>query len=303
MTMQVEAATPLWIAARVLLYERGDDFFRLRDRVLETFDPEDIHDLRVASRRLREGLALFAPCYLTVDITFLVKKLKKVTRLLGEIRNTDEAIMFFALLADELGESCRSSLVQQVLLFRNTRKKELQRLKTGLPQNVPKSLLDQFRGVINSPPLFSPSVNSVDLLAPLSGFAGESLDNRLADALKLVPDAVRAEQIEAQHMLRIAVKHFRYRMEILSFLIGTNYEELHAAVKDYQDVLGKMHDLDIFAGAVREAVFPAEMEKSVLDAIATKRAKLFTEFSAMLATRPLERIGAQVRSILQNKPG
>ena len=61
--MQMEGTTPLWIAARVLLYERGEDFFRRRDKVLKTFDPGDIHDLRVASRRLREGLALFAPCY------------------------------------------------------------------------------------------------------------------------------------------------------------------------------------------------------------------------------------------------
>ena len=60
--MNVEGKTPLWLAARVLLHERGDDFFRRRDKVLKTFDPEEIHDLRVSSRRLREGLELFLPC-------------------------------------------------------------------------------------------------------------------------------------------------------------------------------------------------------------------------------------------------
>ena len=44
MTMPVQGTTPLWIAARVLLHERVNDFFRHRDKVVKTFDPEDIHD-------------------------------------------------------------------------------------------------------------------------------------------------------------------------------------------------------------------------------------------------------------------
>src|SRR5512137_642289 len=102
--MQIVGSTHLWVAARVLLYERGDDFFMLWDKVLKTSDAEDIHDLRVSSRRLREGLALFTPCYPSGNIARLVKRIKRVTRLLGDIRNTDEAILFFSALADEVDE-------------------------------------------------------------------------------------------------------------------------------------------------------------------------------------------------------
>jgi CHAD domain-containing protein len=296
MSTQVDGATPLWIAARVLLYERVDDFFRCRNRVLKTFDPEDIHDLRVASRRFREGLALFAPCYPPVNIALIVKKVKRVTRLLGDMRNTDEALLFFTALTDEFGDSFRGGLERLVLEFRKNRKEGLKSLKAGLREIVPKSLLNQYRGVINSPTLFNPSENSVDLLASLSGFAASSLDGRLADVLKLVPDASQAVNMEAQHLLRIAIKHYRYRMEILVGLIGTDYEKLHATVKGYQDVLGKMHDLDVFAGIVREAGFSAGMEKAVLTAIAKKREGLFADFSTMLDNAPLEKIGEQVRS-------
>lgn len=294
MTMQVQGTTPLWIAARVLLYERVDDFSRHRDKVLRTFDPEDIHDLRVASRRLREGLLLFAPCYVAENMVIFIKKLKQVTRLLGDMRNTDEAILFFSELADELGEPCRSGLEQLALQFRKSRKRGLKRLKTGLREIMPKSQLNLFREVINSPTLFNTPDKSVDLLAPLTGFAGCSLDGRLSDVLKLLPDARQPGEIEAQHLLRIAVKHYRYRMEMLSFLIGPGYEELLTEVKGYQDVLGKMHDLDVFAGIVRDAAFASQTEKPVLDAMAAKREKLFTHFCTMQAASPFERIGLQV---------
>jgi CHAD domain-containing protein len=294
MTKQIQGATPLWIAARVLLYERVDDFFRHRDKVLKTFDPEDIHDLRVACRRLREGMSLFAPCYCGKGFGILGKKLKQVTRLLGDMRNTDEAILFFTELARELGEPCCSSLEQQVARFRENRKRGLKRLKTGLREILPKDGIDLFRKEINSPILFTPSENNVDLLAPLSGFAGCSLDGRLSEVLELLPAANQPGAIEAQHLLRIAVKHFRYRMELLAFLVGPAYDELHGAVKAYQDVLGKMHDLDVFAGIVREAAFAPPTAKTILDAITAKRQTLFADFCAMQAACSFEKIGLQV---------
>lgn len=296
MAFQLDGTTPLWIAARILIRERFDDFFRLKDKVLKTLDPEDIHDLRVASRRFREGLALFAQCYPPESVTLLVKKVKRVTRLLGDIRNKDEALLFFTALADELGDPYCSSLEQLVLRFRQNRKKGLKRLQVGLREIVPKSLLIMYRSVLNSPVLFNPLENGVDLLASLSGFAESSLDGRLSDVLKLVSDARQAANVEAQHLLRIAIKHFRYRMEILAVLFEAHYEELHGTVKGYQEVLGKMHDLDIFAGIVRGSCFHPRTEKIVLDAIAAKRGELFANFSIMLETAPLEKIGEQVRS-------
>jgi CHAD domain-containing protein len=295
MPMQIEGSTPLWLAARALLEERGDDFFRRRDRVLKTFDAEDIHDLRVSSRRLREGLALFAPCYPPAAIARLVKELKRVTRLLGAIRNTDEALLFFTALAHELNGTCRNELERVLAAFRKARKKELKRMKGGLREIASGELRDLCRRVINAPSLFNPPPNGADLFAPLADFARAAFDARLAMVLDLVPEASKPAESEAQHLLRIAVKHFRYRLEILSFLLGSRFLEIHGVLKGYQEALGKVHDLDVFAGIVREAGFPSQTETVVMGAIAAKRGKLFTDFSGMLGTTPFERIGEQVR--------
>ena len=294
--MQVVGTTPLWIAARTLLYGKGDDFFRLKEKVLTTFDPEDIHDLRVASRRLREGLDLFSPCYPPSNITRLLRKVRQVTRHLGEMRNNDEAILFFSSLPAELGDCCRDDLERLTRYYEKRRGKGLKDFRSGLKSIVPPSFRDTYRGIVNSPQLFAPRTGSIDLFAPLSLFAKDAITARLDAVEELLPAARQAGAVEAQHLLRIAVKHFRYRLEILSFLAGARFPEIHESVKGYQDVLGKMHDLDVFAGIVLEAEFLPGFKNVVLAAITAKREKLFSDFSGMLADVPFEDVGSRLRN-------
>ena len=294
--MQVSGTTPLWIAARVLLCGKVDDFFRLKGKVLQTFDPEDIHDLRVASRRLREGLALFAPCYPPANIDRLTRQMKKVTRHLGAMRNADEALLFFSELAGELDACCRDDLLRLTRSFEQGRAEGLRKFRAGLERLAPPSLHRTCQRTINFPRLFAPPTRGVDPFVPLSNFADVAIAARLADVTTLVPEARQEGRAEAQHLLRIAVKHFRYRLEILSFLVGARFPEVHAALKGYQDLLGKMHDLDVFAGIVTEAGFSPSSEQISLAAIAAKRERLFADFTGMLTATSFEELGSRVRT-------
>jgi CHAD domain-containing protein len=120
----------------------------------------------------------------------------------------------------------------------------------------------------------------------------------LDDVLALLPEARLPDNASAQHRLRIAIKHYRYRLEILSVLVQAGYQELHAAIKGYQDVLGKMHDLDVFAGICQCATFTPPAAALVPAAISARRAQLFAGFTGMLETQPFEQIGARVREAL-----
>ncbi|WP_236685668.1 CHAD domain-containing protein [Geobacter pickeringii] len=275
-----------------------DDLFRRWKRVGETFDPEEIHDLRVSSRRLREALLLFNPAYSPDAIVRVAKKVRRVTRLLGEMRNTDEALLFFSDLADapELPDCAPLHLL--ISRFEELRGEERQRLETALSSLDPAAMRSLFARTVNSPYLFSPPPAGIDPFEPFAAFARESMEQRLADLLALVPAARSEENIAAQHQLRIAVKHYRYRLEIISLLMTDGYEELHGAVKSYQETLGKMHDLDVFAGIVHEAGFPPAEEAPLLDAIAERRGRFYARFAVMLERIPLETIGERVRSAL-----
>lgn len=289
--------TPLWAAARTLLDERGRDFNRCLLTALRNFDPEDIHDLRVSSRRLREGLALFAGCYPPGPITRLGKRIRRVTRLLGEIRNRDEALLFFGSLRDELDSSCRSELDRMLTTFRGERQNEARALETGLKKSSTTELSRLTRQVVKRPCLFTRNDAAIDPFTPLAFFARKSLSARLNDVLQLIPAASQEEAVTAQHQLRIAVKHFRYRLEILSFLLGSSYKELYTTVKEYQEILGKMHDLDVFAAVSREVFHSRPAAAAIQAAIAGQRNRLFSAFSVMLTNKPLRKIADYLRNI------
>jgi CHAD domain-containing protein len=60
--------------------------------VLDVGDIERVHDMRVASRRLRAALEVFAPCFPRKRFKTALKDVKAVADALGERRDRDVAI-------------------------------------------------------------------------------------------------------------------------------------------------------------------------------------------------------------------
>ena len=71
---------------------------------------------------------------------------------------------------------------------------------------------------------------------------------RLNEAAKLYEDAKRKRSSIAWHRLRIGLKHFRYVVE--NFL-PERYEAWSADLKQIQDQLGDIHDIDVLRSALR----------------------------------------------------
>ncbi|MBT1075182.1 CHAD domain-containing protein [Geobacter grbiciae] len=296
--MTITDETPLWVAAPALLAARTDDFFGRWRRALKTLDPEDIHDLRVSSRRLREGCVLFSPLY-PDGLARVVRRVRKVTRLLGPLRNADEAVSFFRELSAALPEPCREGL--GVLMDRQEalRNVEHRRLAKGLESFGAGKTNSAFVRAMARPAVFPQPHVAVDSFTRIGSFAAAALDGSLADLLPLVPAARDAGAAAAQHALRIAVKHYRYRIEILSFLMAAKgYGDIHATIKSYQDCLGIMHDLDVFADMVRHGGLPPEVECVILNAIAKRRGKSFAHFAELLGEHSFELIREEVRRAL-----
>lgn len=290
--------TPLWIAARSILLERGEELFRCWGKAQASGDAEEIHDLRVASRRLREGLALFSPCYPPHRLAPIEARVKRLTRLLGEMRNTDEALAFFSGLESEPSLSGVRLPESFLAALRDKRGTEMDRLRNGLRKLDRRSLRSRYRRRVRAPRLFASRADRIDPLAPLAAYAAASLEARLVPIGNLLPQAGQREAIEAQHRLRIAVKRFRYRMELLWFLLGADFPRHHGLVKRYQELLGKMHDLDVFADMVRGAELAPHVSDAVLSCIGAKRDRFFRDFQDLQEESPLKRLGERVRGSL-----
>jgi len=290
--------TPLWTASKGLLAERGSDFFRYLETAATTYDPVDIHDLRVASRRLREGLALFGGCYPQDRLSYMRKAVRKITDILGDLRNIDEYLVFLREETLELGPVHGQELAQYIDLYQGKRVKAQKQLKRDFRKIRPATLRKYFVRTIHFPYIFNPPPGAVDPFVAIDDFARESIDQRLASVLELVPLARFPEQAACQHRLRIAVKHYRYRIEVLSPLMDEGYRDVHAQVKEYQELLGRIHDLDVFLELIRGMGLAKQTENALAELLAAKRKTSFAAFSAKLDTVPFEAIGERIRSVL-----
>lgn len=290
--------TPLWIASKGLLAERGSDFFRCLETAATTYDPVDIHDLRVASRRLREGLSLFSCCYPSDRISNMRKTVRRITDFLGDQRNIDEYIDFLREEAIELGPVHGLELARGINFYLEKRAKAQKQLKRDFRKTRPATLRKYFVRTIHAPYIFDPPSGAVDPFIAIDDFARESIDQRLASVLELVPVARFPEQAACQHRLRIAVKHYRYRIEVLSPFMDERYREVHAHVKEYQEILGRIHDLDVFVELIRGMGLAKLTENTLAELLTAKRAASFAAFSIKLDTVPFEVIGARIWSVL-----
>lgn len=290
------AKTHTWLAARFYLRERCDDFFLQVTRVRESFAPEAIHDLRVSSRRLRECLNVFAGCFKKRQVTELRKELKSLTNYLGAIRNSDEALLFFSLLAESAGEETLAALEEIIAALRTRRGREQKGLRREVKRVDPASLLQRIDELCLNLRIFDP--DSAALFAPVAETLLIAIAAREQAILAILPDARQETEVAAQHRLRIAVKRFRYRLEFMAPIVSRpDYLEIYSRVKNYQELLGHMHDLDVFVNTVDELLPPPPGAEPLKAIIANRRHDLFTAFLGLSDASPLPLIMTRVRSL------
>jgi CHAD domain-containing protein len=96
-------------AARVIEV-RAAEVFAHSDGVLEVTDIERVHDMRVATRRLRAALEVFEPCFPAKRHRKALKRVKALSDALGERRDRDVSIEFLKGFADEAPDADRAKL-------------------------------------------------------------------------------------------------------------------------------------------------------------------------------------------------
>jgi CHAD domain-containing protein len=89
---------------------RTAEVFEHAENVLDTDDIERVHDMRVATRRLRAALEIFAPCFPRSEHRGALKEVKRLADALGERRDPDVAIAAFARVRDSLTPADRSGV-------------------------------------------------------------------------------------------------------------------------------------------------------------------------------------------------
>lgn len=88
---------------------RTEEVFEQADGILDLTDPERVHDMRVATRRLRAALEVCEPCFPAKPWRRALKRVKSLADALGERRDLDVQIDLLGELSDEVADRDREA--------------------------------------------------------------------------------------------------------------------------------------------------------------------------------------------------
>jgi CHAD domain-containing protein len=97
------------VAARVVRV-RADELLEHSQGVLDTGTIENLHSMRVASRRLRATMEVFAPCFPRKRFRKALKEVKEIADALGERRDRDVSIRDLRHVASSMGAAERTGV-------------------------------------------------------------------------------------------------------------------------------------------------------------------------------------------------
>ena len=106
----LDCEAPFAEAATKVVTTRVAEVFDHAEGVLDLEDVEQVHDMRVATRRLRAALEIFEPCFPRKRHRKALKRVKSLADALGERRDRDVAIESLGKLASGAAEGDREAL-------------------------------------------------------------------------------------------------------------------------------------------------------------------------------------------------
>jgi len=206
-------------------------------------DSEDIHQLRVSARRLRTGLSIFKKYFPGKYRVIWKKRLRKTTRCLGQARDLDihiASLRTFQARAENItvirGMDTLIALLEQ----------QRRQLQPGVAAAI--AGLDA-SGVI---PGMERELKSLrrrprpQSLKKLRKNAAKKISAKIAAVMAHESASRVSSAARELHAVRIAAKELRYTLEYFRFLYGKQLEPFIDTARRIQDVLGVVHDFDVW---------------------------------------------------------
>jgi len=205
-------------------------------------DIEELHDMRVASRRLRAAIALFAHV-LPADAARLRPELAWVGQTIGTVRDLDVQLEQLDEWTATVPEPDRAPLERLRALLARERTEARSEMLQALDSPRYERFVRRFGAMLRS--------RSGTRTAPALTSAPDLIARRHRELRKarrrIGADAVPGEY----HRLRIAGKRFRYALEFVADVYPGETKPLVRRTVALQDLLGAYQDADVAVGRLR----------------------------------------------------
>ena len=234
--------------ARTLL-QHLNTMIGMIDGVRQNEDIECLHRMRVASRRLRSLLPLFADCLPPKRSPRWRKQLRRVTRALGQARDADVQIACLQEALDACSDGQQRPGLERLLLRFKQQRQVMQAPLVGTLER-----LTSRRQISRMETTLRYLLATSQLYAnPESGPTwhtyrqSRSAVLRRLQAVLAAAATIRGPQSNAElHATRITIKRLRYTLQAFAPLYPDTLNDAIRTARQLQDVLGNLHDCDVW---------------------------------------------------------
>lgn len=217
-----------------------------------------VHDLRVSIRRLNAVLAKIEQFTPTIMVNQCARELKLLMKPLGKLRDVHVQVEWIMSTFPKIGPGLNEYLKRLWSKERRLTKK----ITAMLAEYAPAECAALHHDIM----LLPVADDEGKFLA-----AGCELLDNLFGALDGMKGGASARDNAAQlHAMRIALKKYRYTVEILKPALGDGAGKLLKRMHALQTLLGDIHDFDVLIG--KTAKFSREKERTVYETANMKNA-------------------------------
>jgi triphosphatase len=219
-------------------------------------DPEELHDMRVATRRLRAALDIFVDV-LPVRARNFRGELGWLAGVLGAVRDLDVQLQAQAAMVEPGQERLWADLTALLTTEREAARAELlaaldsmrwERLKSGMA------------AMVQQGPNRRSSATRLAALATVP----DLIETRHAAVVKSVRRAKRSGKATDFHRLRIRCKRLRYSLEFSAELYGGRTRRYTRQLSKLQNQLGLLQDAEVAAKRLADLALTAHLSASTI---------------------------------------
>jgi CHAD domain-containing protein len=245
-------------------------------------DIEELHDMRVATRRLRAAFQIFAPV-LPVRARPLAEELRWLAGVLGEVRDLD--VQLADMSGPEwvaLGPSGPGPVDELRALLRAERDEARGHLLAALDSDRWEALASGLTTLATA----GPSRRSVAARRPAEEAVPDLVGQRHRAATKSLRRARRSGVADDYHRLRIRGKRLRYAMEFTADLYEGRTGGFIRRLARLQDRLGLMQDAEVAADRLALLATTKDLAPATVFAMGGAAERYRRESEELLATMP-----------------
>lgn len=258
----IDRQGPARAGIKLVLVARFKELRDWREAALNWSDPEGVHSMRVASRRLRSALRDFMPYVRKRSLSPVVKPLRRIADALGEVRDEDVAILALEEIQAHAPPALSDALKQFIETRKQLREQARAELTLMLEENELNKLETDFIAAVEA--ATAPSERNHKHAKPEPSFAELSeaiIRARLKESEKRSNGLFKPRDADALHEMRIAVKRLRYAIELFRECWPRSMATYAKRAARIQTALGDLHDCDVWTVSVGKHIIQARKQK------------------------------------------